>query len=189
MANKHKNTTILGIDPGYDRMGWGIINSEGSSFQYVAAGCVQTSSKNQMFTRYQQVQKELEDIIDKYQPSELAIESLFFFKNKKTALKVSESRGIIIGKCLDYQLSVHEYTPLQIKQAVTGYGRADKQSVEKMVRLQLNVNTSKNNTSHATNRNLESDEQTTKIKLIDDAIDALAVAMTHGTSRIVLNKI
>ena len=152
---------ILGIDPGYDRVGWAIGSKEKGIFHCVAFGCIQTEKAADIFDRYKKIQSDLKEIIEYFKPTELAIETLFFAKNKKTALRVSEARGIIIGACLDTGLQVFEYDPVTIKVAVTGNGKADKASVEKMVKMQVNgvVN-----------------------KFIDDAIDAVAIAMTHGVS-------
>jgi len=152
------NRVILGIDPGYDRLGWSINTVISSKLKLVALGCIQTNKKDNIFLRYQQIQKELKAILNKYQPSELAIETLFFSSNKKTALRVSESRGVVIATCLDSKLKVFEYSPNEIKLAVTGYGSADKRAIEKMVKMQV---------------------QTSFKNQIDDAIDAVAVGMTH----------
>ena len=100
----------------------------------------------------------MDEIIKHFSPTQLAIETLFFSKNKKTALRVSEARGVIIAKCLDHSLEVFEYDPVKIKMAVTGNGAANKEAVEKMVRMQVSGSMNKH---------------------IDDAIDAVAIAMTH----------
>lgn len=150
--------TVIGIDPGYDRLGWAIAQVEGTNWHSLKIDCIQTNRKQSLFQRYEQIMKDLDDIIQQYEPDEAAIESLFFFKNKKTALKVSEARGIIISQFLKNGQRISEYTPLEIKEAVTGYGRADKKAVEKMVRLEFG---------------------SFKKDIIDDAIDALAVIMTH----------
>ncbi len=153
---------ILGIDPGYDRLGWSVGFNNTNKLELINLGCIQTNKKDNIFSRYQQIQRELQAIITKYQPQELAIETLFFSSNKKTALRVSESRGVVIAVCLDHGLIVHEYSPNEIKLTVTGYGSANKQAVEKMVKMQI----------------------TTKFnKQLDDAIDAVAVAMTHCFSK------
>ncbi len=149
--------TILGIDPGYDRLGWAIARQNGQNWTQLKLGCIQTDKTNDLFQRYVSLDQQLQAIIDKFKPQRAAIESLFFFKNKKTALKVSEARGVVISNLIKNQLEIVEYTPLQIKQTVTGYGRADKKAVEKMIRLEFN---------------LKDD------KIIDDAIDALAVILT-----------
>lgn len=152
---------ILSIDPGYDRLGWAVakLKNPGKKIMLLDYDCIQTNKKNDIFTRYKQIILELKKIIKKYQPNELAIETLFFSKNTKTALKVSEARGLIIGLCLQSGLEIYEYHPMQIKQAVTGFGKADKKAIDKMVRLQLNLG---------------------KTKIIDDAMDALAIVLTRG---------
>ncbi len=153
--------TIIGIDPGFDRIGWGVIDCHARQCHVLAYGCIQTNHRSDIFTRYQQIMTELTDILIAHQPIVAAIESLFFAKNQKTALRVSEARGVIISHLLKAGCQVVEYTPQAVKIAVTGYGRADKKAVEKMVRSELNL---KQNT------------------LIDDTLDALAVAVTHGIS-------
>lgn len=152
---------ILAIDPGYDRVGWAVGNVQHALISKLAYGCIQTNSGETLFQRYQQITSELAQIIQQHQPSQLAIESLFFFKNQKTVMQVSEARGVIISCCLQASLEIFEYTPLQIKQAVTGYGRAAKDQVDKMVRLQLKLG---------------------QQKIIDDAMDALGILLTHSVT-------
>ena len=152
------NPICLGIDPGYDRLGWAIASQDHKQWSMVKCGCIQTDKNHDLFSRYQQLSSELQLVIQEYQPTEAAIESLFFFKNKKTALKVSESRGVVINVLLQHQLAITEYTPLQIKEAVTGYGRADKRAVKKML-------------CHEFGKFAES--------INDDALDALGVILTH----------
>jgi crossover junction endodeoxyribonuclease RuvC len=154
---------ILGIDPGYDRLGWAITQINGPNLKVIKYGCIQTNKKEEIFQRYSQIITELSKIISEYKPQELAIENLYFSKNTKTALRVSESKGVVITLALQKQMTVHEYNPVTIKQTVTGFGKADKKAVEKMTLMQLGI----------TNDN----------KVIDDAIDALAVAVTHFASR------
>lgn len=150
---------VISIDPGYDRLGWSIGKID-SSFLLIAAGCIQTDKKKDIFLRYTQIQTELKKILVTYKPTEAAIETLFFSKNTSTALRVSEARGVIIATLLDAHCTVFEYNPVEIKQAVTGNGAANKAAVEKMVRMQTTL---QKNT-----------------KLIDDAIDAIAVGITHS---------
>lgn len=151
-------STIIGIDPGYDRLGWAIGEIKQKKFQISQYGCIQTNKKEALFKRYQYLQKELQKIVKQYKPQVAAIESLFFQNNQKTALKVSESRGIVIATFINSKLEIVEYTPLQIKETVTGYGRADKNAVNKMLRMQLAL---------------------PQEKIIDDAMDAIGVAFTH----------
>lgn len=154
---------LLAIDPGYDRVGWAVGNARSAfKLDLLAYGCIQTNSKKSLIERYQAIDTELTEIIKTHQPTIMAIESLFFTNNQKTALHVSEARGVIISCAFRHQLSVDEYTPLQIKQGVTGYGRADKAAVEKMVRLQLKL--------------------PTQTKIIDDTLDALGLLITHAAS-------
>lgn len=162
MSADQTYTTILGIDPGFDRVGWAIAEvKDGKLDAYgkIELGCIETSKKLNLFDRYQNLKQHLIQIIKQHQPQTLAIETLFFSKNKKTALKVAEARGIIISTCLEQGLKIFEYNPNQIKQVATGSGRADKKAVEKMIRMHFKLDP--------------------KEKIIDDAIDALAIILTH----------
>ncbi len=156
--------TLLGIDPGYDRVGWAIGQVNGAKIAVLGFGCIETDKNQTLIQRYQQIDTQLQEILEQFQPVEAAIESLFFFKNQTTAMHVSEARGVIISCLFRHQVGFAEYTPLQIKQAVTGFGRADKKAVEKMVRLQLGLTQ-------------------TNEKILDDTMDALAILITHASSR------
>lgn len=148
---------ILGVDPGTARLGWGVISGE----TMIACGCVETKAGIAEEARLKTLFEKLNGIIKKYQPEAAAVEKLFFFKNQTTAIPVAQSRGVVLLAASQNNLPAFSYTPLQIKQAVTGYGRADKNQVQQMVRSIL------------------------KLKLIprpDDAADALAVALTHEFS-------
>ncbi len=151
-------STILGLDPGYGRLGWAVAKLNGSQLEPVDLGCIETSKDQELFDRYMLMEKKLQQVIEQHQPDQAAIENLYFFSNQKTAMKVSESRGIVIACLMKNRLKISQYTPLEIKETVTGYGRADKKAVEKMVRMEFSL------------RNK---------KIIDDAIDALAVILTH----------
>ncbi len=148
---------ILGIDPGYARAGWGIISLNNKQVSFIAAGCLETPMEMAHAERLQKLSLALNKIILKYKPQILSVEELFFFKNLKTAIKVAESRGIILAKAFEHKLTIYEYTPLQIKQAITGYGRADKNQIQQMVKAIL---------------------KQTEIIQPDDAADAVAVAIT-----------
>lgn len=161
-----KTEVILGIDPGYDRVGWAIGTALGRQWLSIQYGVIQTTKTLPLTARYQSLADQLTTLIKTYSPQVAVIESLFFFKNQKTALKVSEARGVIIKTCLAANLAIAEFTPLQIKQAVTGYGRADKKSVEKMVSLQLKLG---------------------EKKISDDAIDALAIMLTYNVQNKLLS--
>lgn len=146
---------ILGIDPGLENTGWGLVDGE----KLVDCGVILTSSKDSSVDRLGKIYDELEIIIKKYKVEEMAIETLFFAKNAKSALKVAEAIGVIKVCGKKNNLEVSEYTPLQVKQALVGYGRAEKEQVETMVRESLNLD------------NLISPSH---------ASDAVAVALTHG---------
>lgn len=150
---------ILGIDPGYARTGWGLIHKQSQKLKLIKYGCIETSAKTKPLIRLLQLSKALAQIIKTYKPNTVAVEDLFFNTNAKTAIKVGEARGVILITLAQQKLQPHHYTPLQIKTAVSGYGRASKPQVQKMVKILLNLKT---------------------IPRPDDAADALAVAITHG---------
>src|SRR3989344_2103608 len=116
---------ILGIDPGYDRLGIAILEKKNKE-TLLHSECFITSSKDSFYTRLFQIGKRINEIIKEYNPDILAIESLFITKNQKTAMRVSEARGVIMYEAIKNNIKVLEYTPLQIKMAVTGYGKSDK---------------------------------------------------------------
>lgn len=156
------NQRILGIDPGFGRVGYGIIEQKNNrEWKAVGFGCIETSSKDSFVKRLADIHDELEEIIKKYEPMRLAVEELFYFKNAKTVIEVAQARGVIILTAVENGLPVDEFTPLQVKQAVTGYGRAEKGQMQKVVAMILGLKE--------------------KIKS-DDAADALAVALTAGQS-------
>lgn len=159
MSTPTKQLITLGIDPGYDRIGWAIGKGSGPKPEIIDFDCIQTNKKESIFNRYQAIDTQLQKIIKQYQPHDLAIETLFFSKNKKTALQVSEARGVILSCCTRNKLHIFEYYPNQIKLTVTGHGQANKAAVEKMIRLQLNI---------------------PPVKIIDDAIDAIGIVLTHA---------
>lgn len=151
---------ILGIDPGLALVGYGVIEYKGNKYKAIDYGCIRTDAKTMFPERLKIIYDEMLMLIDKYNPEELAIEELFFNKNVKTAIKVGQARGVEILSAKNKGLNIYEYTPLQIKQAVTGYGRADKAQVQEMVKMLLNLK---------------------KIPKPDDAADALAVAICHSS--------
>ncbi|MBU5439662.1 crossover junction endodeoxyribonuclease RuvC [Tissierella sp. MSJ-40] len=152
---------ILGIDPGIAIVGYSIIECKGNSFKAIDYGCITTEANMLFPERLKIVYDEITKIIEKYQPEDLAVEELFFNKNVKTAIKVGQARGVEVLACVNKGLDIFEYTPLQIKQSVVGYGRADKKQVQEMVKILLNLK---------------------EIPKPDDVADALAVAICHGSS-------
>ena len=159
--NDLKKQIILGIDPGYARAGWSILEKNGCDLTLIKYGCIETPKEMQHAERLEFLNTELDKIIKKYKPQILAIEDLFFFKNLKTAIKVAEARGVILMTAFNSKLEIKEYTPLQIKQALTGYGRADKNQIQQMVKMILKLK---------------------KIPQPDDAADAVAVAICCANS-------
>jgi len=152
---------ILGIDPGTAIMGYGVLRSERGNVAMVDNGCVFTEKDLPMPERLDILGKELKAIIARFSPDVMAIEELFFFKNKKTVISVGQARGVAVFVGESMGLEIHEYTPLQVKQAVTGYGRADKKQVQQMVKNILKLK---------------------DIPKPDDAADALAVAICCASS-------
>ena len=150
---------ILGIDPGYAIMGWAIIDMKGNHFQAIDYGAITTDAGTPMEYRLQHLYTELKSIIQIYHPDEASIEELFFNTNAKTVIHVGEARGIAILACVNAGLKVNEYTPLQIKQGLVGYGRADKKQVQEMVKAILNLS---------------------EVPKPDDTADAVAAAVCHG---------
>ncbi len=149
---------ILGIDPGYDRVGIAIVEKSGKNKEVlIYSECFQTFSKDSFYIRLGQVGEKISAIIKTHSPHALAIESLFITKNQKTAMRVSEARGVIMYEAIKSGLSVYEYTPLQIKVAVTGHGGSDKVQVMKMIPLLVKLPAKKSQ---------------------DDEYDAIAVALT-----------
>ncbi|MBQ9994882.1 MAG: crossover junction endodeoxyribonuclease RuvC [Clostridia bacterium] len=159
---------ILGIDPGIAIVGWGVIDYSGfgTKIKPIAFGAITTNSTEKTEDRILHVYDELTAIIGKYRPECAAVEELFFNTNQKTGIIVAEARGVILLACRQAGIPIHEYTPLQIKQAVVGYGRADKHQVIEMVTMFLGL---------------------AKPPKPDDTADALAAAICHahsGTSRL-----
>ena len=160
MSNTNK-TRILGIDPGFGRMGWGVIDVAGNTRHYVAHGCVETPASDPFLRRLGSIHKALKHMIETHQPTHAAVEDLFFAKNAKTAMKVGQARGVILLTLFQSKLPVAEFTPMQIKQAITGYGSAEKRQIQKMVQMELRLK---------------------ELPKQDDAADALAVAITAANA-------
>ncbi len=150
---------ILGIDPGFGRVGWGVIEGGGQDWVHVGHGCIETDSKKSFVERLKDISSELNIIIDQYNPTCSSVEELFFVKNVTTGIQVGQARGVILLSLIQANLPIFEYTPSAIKLAVTGYGNADKQQVQKMIQMQLSLR---------------------DVPKPDDAADGLAVALTCG---------
>ncbi len=152
---------ILGIDPGLATMGYGVIEVSGDRRRVLQFGTLNTKAKSPTPQRLRSIFKGVTELIEMYRPEDVAFEELFFSKNVTTGMSVSAARGAAIVAAAEKTENLYEYTPMQIKQAVTGYGGADKHQVQQMVRLLLNME---------------------EIARPDDAADALAVALTHANS-------
>ncbi len=152
---------ILGIDPGIAILGYGIIAYEGNHFKTLNYGAIFTEAREHTPARLKKIYEELQYILNQYNPDVVAIEELFFNKNVKTALLVGQARGVAILAAAYKNVDIYEYTPLQIKQGVVGYGRADKQQVQMMTKTLLHLQ---------------------DIPKPDDVADALAVAICHAHS-------
>ena len=159
LESKGKTMRILGIDPGYAILGWGVLDLKGNHFSVVDYGAITTDAKMEMPYRLQHLYTELCAVIAKYQPDAASIEELFFNSNAKTAIMVGQARGVAVLACVNGGLDINEYTPLQIKQALVGYGRADKKQVQAMVKAILNLK---------------------EVPKPDDTADALALAVCHA---------
>jgi len=152
---------ILGIDPGTATTGFGIIKKTGQEIRVIDYGCIETCSDLKAGKRLKIINNELDGLIKKYSPEVLAVESIYFFKNLKTAMPVSQAKGVILLTAEQNNLPVFEFTPLQVKMAITGYGKAEKKQVQKMIRAMLNLE----------------EKPKEKDKRKDDAADALGVAL------------
>jgi crossover junction endodeoxyribonuclease RuvC len=158
-----KKLRILGIDPGTATTGWAIVEENEKNPRLIACGCINTSKFNSDEERLVEIGKDLQALIKKYRPDEAAVEDLFFFKNLKTAITVAQARGVILYKIKKNKVPLFSYTPLQVKQALTGYGRAEKKQIQLMVKNILKLKS---------------------IPKPDDAADASAIAICHLNSRI-----
>ena len=152
---------IIGIDPGTGILGFGVIDVSGHKVQLVDAGVIRTPVKEDDAVRLETIYQELTDIIVQTKPTIMSVEKLFFARNVTTAMTVSQARGVVLLCARLASLEIFEYTPMQIKQAITGYGKADKKQMQEMVRVLLRLK---------------------EIPKPDDAADALAAAITHASS-------
>lgn len=152
---------ILGIDPGFAITGYGVVKYEGNKFSAIDYGAITTESSMELPKRLLHLHDLLRELILRHKPDAISIEELFFNKNIKTALTVGHGRGVAVLAAAESGIDVFEYTPLQVKQSVVGYGRAEKAQVQQMVKIILNL---------------------PQIPKPDDVADALAIAVCHGHS-------
>jgi crossover junction endodeoxyribonuclease RuvC len=159
---------ILGVDPGTARLGWGTIIDKNNQPEVGEYGCLETKSADPESKRLLNLFKGFTKLLKKFHPDAVAVEDLFFFKNQKTVIKVSQARGVILVASELLGFPVFSYTPLQVKSSVTGYGRADKNQIQQMVKAILKL---------------------PSIPRPDDAADALAVAIAHSFSQKLKSKL
>lgn len=155
------HTIILGLDPGTATTGWGVILVESGKNKYLAHGCIETPAKLELSLRLNDIAIQLNKLIKKYKPDLVAVEEIYFYNNVSTAISVAQARGVLLQTAASHHLPVHGYTPLQVKQALTGYGRADKKQMQKMIKMVLGM---------------------VDAPASDDAADALAIAVTCSHS-------
>jgi len=149
---------VIGIDCGYAITGWGVVEKNGNEYKSIDYGDISTSKDMTPEDRLDYIYDNLSRIIKEYEVEEASVEELFYFKNQKTVIQVAQSRGIILLCCKKNGLEIAEYTPLQVKQTLTGNGRAEKAQVQKMIKMMLGMK---------------------EIPKPDDAADGLALAYTH----------
>lgn len=150
---------ILGIDPGMAIVGYGLIDYTNDEISLCSSGSIQTCKDCKDEERLLDIFNDMCTIVEKYRPDCASIEKLYFFKNQKTIIPVAEARGVILTALQKYNIPIYEYTPIEVKQVLTGYGRATKKEVESMVKLSLNTHT---------------------LPKLDDTVDAIAIAICHS---------
>lgn len=149
---------VLGIDPGFGRVGYGVIQYVNNKYKALEYGCISTEANSYFPKRLRKIELDLREIISRYKIDAASIEDLYFNNNSKTAIKVAEARGVILNTLESENIKIFEYTPLQAKLAIVGYGRAEKTQVKNMVKSFLNLE---------------------KMPKLDDTTDALAIAICH----------
>ena len=152
---------IMGIDPGMALIGYGVIEIEERQAYLITSGSIRTDKDKSVPARLAEIMSDIEELLKLHRPDVVSIEDLFFFKNQKTIIPVAQSRGVILAQVERANLPIYEYTPMQVKQVLTGYGRASKKEVENMVRLAI------------TNKELPK---------LDDTVDAIVIAICHARS-------
>lgn len=149
---------ILGIDPGMAIVGYGVLDYDGTNLTLVSSGSIRTDKDSREATRLLEIMNDMATIVERFKPDIAAIEKLFFFRNRTTVMPVAHARGVILAMLEKFNVPIAEYTPMEVKQVLTGYGRADKKEVEKMVKFSLD---------------------TENLPKLDDTVDAIAIAICH----------
>lgn len=154
---------ILGIDPGMAIVGYSLIEFDGENINLLSSGSIQTQKGERESKRLFEIYSDMCELVQKLKPDEAAIEKLFFFKNQTTVMPVAHARGVILAVLEKYNIPIYEYTPMEVKQVLTGYGRADKKEVEQMVKLSLNKES---------------------LPKLDDTVDSIAIGICHTRSKL-----
>lgn len=152
---------ILGIDPGMAIVGYSIVNYDGKNIELEHSGSIQTPKGERESARLLEIFNDMTSIVEKYKPDVCAIEKLFFFRNQTTVMPVAHARGVILTVLEKYGIPIYEYTPMEVKQILTGYGRASKKEVEQMVKIAL---------------------ESEKLPKLDDTVDSIAIAISYTRS-------
>lgn len=150
---------ILGIDPGMAIVGYGLIEGENDKYRLLSSGSIQTDKHLDDSKRLLEIYNDLSSLVEALKPDCASVEQLFFFKNQKTVIPVAEARGVILAVLEKYGIPTYSYTPMEVKQVLTGYGRAEKKEVDRMVHIALGVDT---------------------LPKLDDTVDAIAIAICHS---------
>lgn len=158
---------ILGIDPGMAIVGYSILDFDGRNIELLHSGSIQTQKGERESARLLEIFNDMNFIVEKYQPDICAIEKLFFFRNQTTVMPVAHARGVILTVLEKFGIPIYEYTPMEVKQILTGYGRADKKEVEQMVKIALD---------------------TDKLPKLDDTVDSIAIAISYTRSVDAINR-
>lgn len=152
---------ILGIDPGMAIVGYSLVEFDGENVTLLHSGSIRTSKNDREPFRLLEIFEDMSTIVEEFKPDAASIEKLFFFKNQTTVMPVAHARGVILTVLEKFKVPVFEYTPMEVKQVLTGYGRADKKEVEQMVKITLGCD---------------------NLPKLDDTVDSIAIAITHTRS-------
>ena len=156
---------ILGIDPGIAIVGWSVVNIEKNENTLEISGSIQTDKTKTDSARLLEIETDMQFIIEKYKPEFASIEKLFYFKNQKTIIPVAQARGVILAVLERNKIPIYEYTPIEVKQVITGYGRATKDEVAKIVKMSIKYK---------------------KLPKLDDTLDSIAIALCHSRNTMVI---
>lgn len=155
---------ILGIDPGMAIVGYSVLDFDGENIELLHSGAIRTSKDDRESSRLLEIYDDVTTLVEKYKPDCASIEKLFFFRNQTTVMPVAHARGVILTVLEKFKIPIYEYTPMEVKMVLTGYGRADKKEVEQMVKYSLGVE---------------------RLPKLDDTVDSIAIAICHTRSAVI----